>query len=497
MEPYCPGNDLRWNFESNELDTDSLLSLLSRGADIQGRLSGIDLETRLRTVEEMGRIWSQRWESGELEDMADRLAASSGYSRALIDMEMAFTREVLNGENMRKSLEASLQGGAASLQDFVAIGEGEYVRSHATGPVLIISSGNSIVPPLIPTITSLVTGNLTILKPSRVNYEAVTEALKSWEVAAEKSGAPELKQALVVGYLAADSPGMDQLLQRGRLGAVNFWGGDPARRSVASKLASNPHLPRLFINGPLTGFAIVDGDAGEEAAAGLALNMVMYDQQLCSSPTQAAFIGSRPEAESFCRLTAQHLDRIGAESEMGISDDGAFLLQCGRRYVQFAGAKVFQSNDQKNMWTISLSEGLSDLDEAASSYAPLAFHNRRRFLEMVRVDSAEDALALVADLPMNPAFRGADRVQSVGLAVSAANRERLLAGLPATGAFRIMPVDDMFMRSPLEPYDGMQMAEIFTHRVYMRDRSIRPEVLKWRSWSPVPAVSWAPTWQRN
>jgi len=24
----------------------------------------------------------------------------------------------------------------------------------------------------------------------------------------------------------------------------------------------------------------------------------------------------------------------------------------------------------------------------------------------------------------------------------------------------------------------MQMAEIFTHRVYMRDRSIRPEVLK-------------------
>ena len=478
MEPYCPGNDLKWNDESKELDAHSLLSFLSRASEIQARLSSVSLEARLRTVEEMGLIWSERWESGELEGMADRLAASSGYSRALIDMEMLFTREVLNGENMRQSLEASLQGGADSLHNFVSIGTGEYVRNHATGPVLIISSGNSIVPPLIPTITSLVTGNLTILKPSRVNYEAVTEALKSWEAAAEKAGAPELKQALVVGYLAADSPGMDGLLQKGRLGVVNFWGGDPARRNVASKLAANPYMPRLFINGPLTGFAVLDGSAGEEAAAGLALNMVMYDQQLCSSPTQAAFIGSRQEAESFCRLTAQHLDRIGAGSDMGISDDGAFLLQCGRRYVQFAGGKVFQSNNQKNMWTISLSEGISDLDEAASSYAPLAFHNRRRFLEIVRVDDVEAALALVADLPLNSAFRGADRVQSVGLAVSGTNRDKLLAGLPATGAFRIMPVDDMFMRSPLEPYDGMQMAEIFTHRVYMRDRSIRPEVLK-------------------
>lgn len=480
FEPYCPGHQFRCatDQQTAEIDRPSIEAILSKADRLQRAAANLPVEKRLRTIEEMGRIWRRRWESGELDGVAERLAQSTGYSPEVIRLEMSFVAEVLDPEKMMKNLESTLRGGAASLEGMVPISDGENIRNHPCGPALVISSGNSLVPPFIPTITALATGNLTILKPSLSNYEAVLAVISTLEEAVKTTGAQEMLDLLVVSYFSHRSEVLDHLLTNARIGVVNYWGGDPGRGEVSAKVAMNPHMPRYFVNGPLTGFAVIDeNSADEEAARGLAMNILLYDQQLCSSPTQAAFIGSMEAAKRFCAMVGSELDALGKGMAMGMSDDGAFILQCSRKYVQFAGGRVFSSNDTDNMWTITLSESVSDLDEASQSYGPLAFHNRRRFLEVIRVDDNERVIDLIGDLPDNNAYRGADKVQTIGLAVSAARKEALMPSLPSTGAYRIVPLEDMFMRSPLEPYDGMDMAKLFTYGVYQRDTSLGKEVL--------------------
>ncbi len=480
-QPYSPSHQFRISDEQRipEIDRPSMEAIVAKADRLQRAAAALPLEKRLKTIEEMGDIWRARWKSGELDDVAQRLAQNTGYSPEVIKLEMAFVAEVLDPIKMLKNLNSTLRGGAESLERMVEIAGDEHIRNHPSGPALIISSGNSLVPPFIPTISSLVTGNLTILKPSLANYEAVVAVISTLEEAVKRTGATEMLDLLVVSYFAHGSPVLDYLLSHARIGVVNFWGGDPARGEVSAKVARNPHMPRYFSNGPLTGFGVVDEEnANDEAAHGLALNMLLYDQQLCSSPTQAAFLGSMDAAKEFCAKVAKHLDEMGSKMAMGMPEDGAFILQCARRYAQFAGAKIFSSDDLDNMWTISLSERVSDLDEASQAYGPLAFHNRRRFLEIIRVDDVERVIDLITDLPMNNAYRGADKVQTVGLALGKGNLEAIIPLLPSTGAYRIVPIDDMFMRSALEPYDGMDMAKLFTYGVYMRDKSMGREVLR-------------------
>jgi hypothetical protein len=96
---------------------------------------------------------------------------------------------------------------------------------------------------------------------------------------------------------------------------VNFWGGEPARTEVMSRAAKNRGHPRCFSNGPLTGFALVSRDGGDERSArGLAENMVLYEQQLCSSPTMGAFVGVTGEALDFAQV-APHLQTSRPQHE--------------------------------------------------------------------------------------------------------------------------------------------------------------------------------------
>jgi hypothetical protein len=474
-EPYCPGMDFTTEERSlgsrkvREIDVESLKAILSNGRELQRGLSLITIEERLNVIGEMGRLWESRLDSGDLEGLAASLAESTGYDRDLMEMEFSFIGEVLDVENIRRNLDLSLPQGIRALDSFVDMGDGEFIRQVPAGPVLIISSGNSIIPPLIPTVVSLMTGNLTLLKPSLANYEAIVEVLSLLDQVDTEAGRAMAK-SLIISYFSHDSPSLDYLLSRGNLGVVNFWGGEPARQEVGSKLCANPYHPAYFVNGPLTGIAIIDEDsANGDAAAGLALNMILYDQQLCSSPTSAVFIGDHEKAREFVSMVAEELDEMGADFGMRMERDAAFLLQGARRYLQFKGSVVRTSNRISNMWTVVLSKGKSALRDAVSFYPSLSIYSRKRFIEIITVSDVKEAAALVDDVAANPAFTGVDKVQTVGLHLSEENREKMLDHLSFSGVYRIVPLEDMFMRGAAEPYDGESMATLFTYALYRRD----------------------------
>ncbi len=437
---------------------------LARAIELQQELANLPLEERLRGVELLGEAWREKLESGKLEWVKEDLARATGYSRAIVDLELEFVTEVLNPRNIVKALDTTLVGGSRSLERPVEVAKGEYVRNLPAGPVLVVGSGNSIVPPLIPVVFSLVIGNFTILRPSLSNFRAVREVFSPLHSLPLDDS---LKRALLVSYYAHESKNLRELLEKGALGVVNYWGGEPGRTAVARMLAGNPHRPRFAVNGPMTGFAIVDSSkASCEVAEKLAFEVVLYEQQLCSSPTQAAFVGSKEEALEFAEKLVSSLENVGKRYPLQL-ESLPYALFVMRRSLELAGARVYASSDPSNPWTIAFSDRESALGRVPQN-ALLPLHARRRFLEVVRVDSLQEALALVANLPSNPAYRGVERVQTLSVAVSQGALEEILRNLHRVGVYRVVPLGESYLRTPIEPYDGLFLPSIFSYTVYIR-----------------------------
>lgn len=446
---------------------------LSRARQVQDRLARVPVSDRLDVFDRLGRMWYELVSAGKYDGLRTSMARSTNYSDELLETEMTFVAAVLGRTNLEENLEASLRGGMAALERFTDVGELEYYLHRPAGPVLIVASGNSIVPVLIPTVLSIVTGNMTFLKPSLANYEGVHAVLSLLESQPASEARDAIRDALCVAYLRSDGPVLDHALAGAATGVVNFWGGEPARGMVAQKVAKNPHRPKFFANGPMTGVALVHADAaGEDSADGLAMNMVLYDQQLCSSPTCAVFVGDHAAALDFAKRTAAHLDENGSAQPMKIDEGTLFSLQNFRRTLQVRGGTVLSGRSPDNAWTICVSKGKGVLDLALAQYPHMGLHARRRFLELVSVPNVNDAMEIIRTLPHQKAYAGIDRVQTIGLAVPEGMEDEVSQQLAEAGVFRILPVGDMYMRSSLEPYDGVSMASLFTYIAYRRARSI-------------------------
>ncbi len=483
IEPFYFGASV----ESNERDVDgekvkeiseqSLRQLILEGRAIQSELCDIPLEERLQVIGWLGGVWRERSEAGELAAVKEELRRSTGYPSRLIDLEFSLVPKVLDGGEIARNIEASLVGGKSSLEGFVPIDETESIRHLPVGPSLIISSGNSIIPTLIPTAISLTTGNFTLLKPSLSNFKAVAEVFYGLKEVAHKSPAAHLMaRSLCISYFGHTSPGLMAALTSMPFGVVNYWGGEPGRGSVAEKLAQNPSHPRFFVNGPLTGVAVIGSDAdGVDIARGLALNMVLYEQQLCSSPTIGIYLGGYERALGFASMVRSHLEAIGSQYPVEPSDDALFVTNSARRVMALKGSKVLCSDRNENPWTLAVSKGSSNLESVVSSFPSFSIHGRRRFLELVAVGDVETAASIVRDLPGMSAYTGIDKVQTIGLSLPEDKKEEALYALALTGAYRIVPIEDMFMRSASEPYDGVTLASLFTYAVYLRHAPLRLE----------------------
>lgn len=441
--------------------------------EIQDELSSTPISDRLKVLDEMGQVWDSGLKRGEFDGLKESLAKSTGYSENLIDLEFSFVPILLDMDNIRRNLEFSFRS-IDGLHKFVEVDEGEYYRYVPSGPVFIISSGNSLIPPLIPTTLSLVTGNMTILKPSLTNYFGVVKVLETLKKVSEKSSVAEkMLKALLVSYYTHDSLTLKFLLGKGEIGVVNFWGGEPARTEVGKLVSENPFHPKFIVNGPLTGVAVIDEEsADDEIAWGLAYNIILYDQQLCSSPTSAIFVGSLEKASEFTAKVAEHLDEIGGEYKMLLSEGENITLHGVRRSLQLNGANVFYSKSLENPWTIVVSKENSVLDNIIKYFPQYNIYHRKRFIEILVVDSIENVFYEIKKLPLREAFKGVDRVQTVGIALSQENLENVLEKLAKTGVYRIVPLADMFMRSAIEPYDGTILASAFTNTIYYRNKKL-------------------------
>ncbi len=452
----------------------SLKGILEKAHAIRRRLMEIPISRRLEILGLIGKKWHEKVRRGELDHVRRKLSEKTGYSEKLIDLEFKFVSILFNNDNILSNIEVGLPGGVKAIDSFIEFRPGEYVRHVPIGTVFIIGAGNSFIPPLIPTCISLAMGNVTILKPSIANHLGVIEVYRLLlDLADEYPEAEVLSNAILIAYMRHNSEALRYLLEEAPVDLVNFWGGEPARTIIAEKVARNPHKPKFMVNGPLTGYAVVGSGVDlDKAADDLALNIVLYDQQLCSSPTEAAFIGSYEELIEFASKVGLRLNGYSEKFPLKLDDSERYLVHSVRRALTFEECEVFTPENGDISWTIVVSKDKPVLDKVIEFFPEYQLHVRKRFIEIVSVDTVDQAIKLIENIPHRETFKEVDGVQTVGYALPEKDAEAFISNLCKLRVYRIVPLRDMYMRSAIEPFDGMYLARELTYSIYLRRREV-------------------------
>ncbi|MCX8209056.1 MAG: acyl-CoA reductase [Sulfolobales archaeon] len=445
---------------------DYLRRVLESGWDTVVELLKVGFDRRVRALAEVGRLWRSKLLSGELRDVVEELAKLTGYSIKNVELDLALVPEVLSEESLRNLFNYGLAGGWRSIDSPVEVSEGELVWNAPAGSVFIIASGNSIIPPVLAASTSFLAGNLTILRPSQTNFAAVK---KVFDLLSEVSSGSAyeveaMSKAIYVLYMSHDSPALRYILEEAPVSVVNYWGGEPGRTRVLSMAMKNPHRPRVLINGPLTGMVLVDEEsANYDTAIKLARDVVLYDQQLCSSPTLAVLIGSRNSLVVFLKTLSRALDEVGDKFPVELSEGSFYRLHSFRKSLELDGVGVVYSRSARNPWTVVV-RNLGELERAPLTWSTYS----RRVLEVMSIENPSD-LGKVLELQTRRLRKsGIDGIQTVSYAVSRYRLEEIVKTLAKFNVYRVVPLGESFLRTPAEPYDGEFIPKYYTRTIYLR-----------------------------
>jgi len=467
--------------EVYEPSVETLESLEEQMFEMQGELRDTSVYDKLEAIAAVGKLWENSNNERRMK-LQNILPETTGYHPNMIDFELMAIPEILKGKELAEYLDNPMcfYGGGKVLDGYVEVAEGQHVIANPRGPVFIIGAGNSTVPPVYSMLISLLTNNFTILRPSFANYAGLYEIMKSFEDAENSSNVSsdvkdilrKMSNASVVSYMSHDSKAYEYLLKEADLGAVNFWGGGPALSVIKRMMAENPNNPKLIINGPLTGVAVVDGnytkDDQTKTAKGLAFDTILYRQQLCNSPTEAHFIGSYEDAKGFGEIFSHMLDEHDKSLPGELSEAQIYNTQVIRRSLKRAGSKVFMPDDGTARWTVVVSKDQSNIDNVTNNSNHFSIYQRPVFLEIVAVPELDGSLTKIEELPHRKCYQGVEKAQTVGYAMDERSAKDFAKELSKIGIYRVVPVGQMYYRTAYEPSDGEYLARELTFLSYFK-----------------------------
>lgn len=452
----------------------SIENLLKISSDIVRELLSMGFEKRVSIIRELGKLWTEEKACGKFEELITSLSKATGYSRRNVELDLDFIEKVFDPYSIRVMFEKSLIGGCKSIDEPYQIGDGEFIWNKPMGSVFIIAPGNSVIPTLLPTVVSLVSSNFTILRPSITNYEIIICIFSLLKRLIETGfeDALKLSRALVVTYIGHSSSLMEYLLAKSNISVVNYWGGEPGRSSILNLILRNPYRPKVIINGPLTGLAIIDGKmVNESVAKDLAREMIIYDQQLCSSPTFAIFIGSFEEAKFFAKMVGEELNKLGSGFPIDVGENKLYRFLVNRKILELEGKYVLYSINPGNPWTIAIDLFKGDIKVSKE----VDFYSRRRFIEIIVIEDM-DKLKLVFNKLLEFLMKvGLDGFQTISTLLKREDMDNVLKMLLDYKIYRCIPLGESLLRTPLEPFDGEFLPRYFTYPLYIRSNRLLNE----------------------
>ena len=195
--------------------------------------------------------------------------------------------------------------------------------------------------------------------------------------------------------------------------------------------------------------------------------MVLYYQQLCSSPTHAIFIGSKDSALKFAQRLGEALNNVGRWFPRDSKEGELHNLILLSKNLEIQGVRVFYSENPGNAWTIAVKTLESVTNFAYSLKYPHTIP-RRCFIEIIVLKDARGLKEAILHLIENLRRNGVDKFQTASIKVSERNLNHVLKVLSILGIYRIAPKGESYFKTPLEPYDGEFLPRYFTYTMYLR-----------------------------
>ncbi len=310
------------------------------------------------------------------------------------------------------------------------------LKAYPVGVVGHWPAGNVEIQPVLSMTCALLGGNASVARiPSRLSEQTQRIMGKLVQV----DGNRLLTERVFMPIFDHDRRDLHEAMAKAADGAM-IWGGEEAVLRV--RTLSFPHWARLAVFGPRISVAAMD--AGSWSSSGerelwcrrIAREVWQFDQQACSSP-QAIFLEKKQGY--FAAEFVQAL-RIAFESENRLHPRRAIqpaltsaICQARASWLMdnVANQAVFPTGPD---WTILLGHG-SDIPRPTQG-------------KTLSVLEADDLIKVIERLDGN--------VQTLGLAIADAERERELASLAAKrGVSRIVKLGHMHVFFP--PWDGVDL----------------------------------------
>jgi hypothetical protein len=441
---------------------DELIQLIPQ---YQKELKAISVSDKLEAI---GYVAQTLVENEEIKSNVRKcLNKSTPYGPEMVDMEIKALPMIMDPDELGKNIDIALNT-RFSLNYTSDIDE--VVKREPLGTSFIISAGNATIAAFTPLLTSLLTNNFTILKPSIANVGGLIEIMKIF-TRKDSCLLPNIAHALrtianatVILYMEHDSKAYNYLLSRSPIDVINFWGGEPARSAIQEKISGNPNNPKFIVNGPLTGVAVIESDFAYKnpcVAQGLALNIDLYEGKACNSPTECLYIGTFEQAIEFGAQVAEELKRLDSKLKpIKVADGLSSQTHKMRSELRKRGARVFGSEDA-GQWTLAISEEptVQQIHEDGLNFD---MYSRPRFIEIITCPTLDVVTTRIKELKNTACYSGLiDGVQTVGHAMNPELIDKL-ANILLGYVYRIVPVQEMFLRTAYEPSDGLYLVRELT-----------------------------------
>jgi hypothetical protein len=409
----------------------------------------------------------------------ERMLIDRGYPKRSANLEPQLLATFLSPQHLDAIVDnpAALPGGRALLDGGqVEIAPGVQLTGFPAGPLLVIGSGNSMMPALVATVHALLASCPVVVRGSRLNHPVLEHVFSSLRSIGHPVLATMLDQvhSLSIDHRdPEDARRLHWLLRHGPFAAVNLWGGRAALDALVAALGANPHHPVPILMKPLTGVAVVsqrhlaEQSDLDESARALAEAILAMGQQLCSSPTEAYFVGKRSNAIAFAERVARALELDATADGRTIDDRSALLLDRIRNRAEEVGSAVFVPATEDSTWTLVVSSNRSVFTRLPPDCA-LSIHDRSGFLELIVVPDLETVGERIAALPSAPCHGEIDQVQTIIRIARLDEMAHLIQDLRSHGGvYRVVPPEHVVVRHPLEPLDGQHLIALLTRQTVL------------------------------
>ena len=401
----------------------------------------------------------------KLKKLYDELV-NFGYPKQAAKLELdmlikIFDKKVLNNLLYNPSVGLDIHKNGSEFNSDKYITDNFGILRSPKGKILIVGSGNTLLPVITSMILSYILGNVTVVQLSSLHVSSIPNFIKSLSLNFSRY----IHFTKLNHNNLEDKNYLESLLISIKWDVVNLWGGDEALRYYFGKLIKNTYRPRIVSMEPLTGITLIDQSYIKEnqtkIARELSQSISIMGQQLCSSPTIGFIISNNvnESLESFCNELILNIEKNYVQNN--IDESNSIKLDRMLINAMDSGSRVYSSDKYKN--NISIIESINNsifIDNKADNF--LSIHERRNFIEFIKVENFDEAIKQIRLLPSQYSFKEIQKVQTILPFGNDKFIKKVFNLAKKIGAYRIINAEYTLLRHPMESMDGYNLIQEFS-----------------------------------